>query len=111
MDHHGASPISEQVLTGAIRTLSCRFMQAYDRFLRGVALFDQNQFLEALEQFRGAVTLEPEFAEAHAWSAAALGRIALVAGPQLAEPMRREVRKLHCAAMARGMRFPPPTAG
>ena len=64
---------------------------AYDRFLRGVALFDQNQFLEALEQFREAVTLEPEFAEAHAWSAAALGRIALVAGPQLAEPMRREV--------------------
>lgn len=64
---------------------------AYDRFLRGVALFDQNQFLEAAEQFREAVALEPEFAEAHALLAAALGRIAMVAGPQLAEPMRHEV--------------------
>jgi TolB-like protein len=64
---------------------------AYDRFLRGVALFDQSQFPEALEQYRKAIELDPNFAEAHAWMAAALGRIAHVAGPQLAEPMRREV--------------------
>jgi TolB-like protein len=64
---------------------------AYDRFLRGVALFEQNQFPEALEQFHAAVELEPDFAEAHACTAAALGRVAMVAGPQLADPMRREV--------------------
>ena len=64
---------------------------AYDRFLRGVALFDQSQFPEALEQYGKAIELDPDFAEAHAWMAAALGRIAHVAGPHLAEPMRREV--------------------
>jgi TolB-like protein/DNA-binding SARP family transcriptional activator len=64
---------------------------AYDRFLRGVALFDHSQFQEAVEQYGRALELEPDFAEAHAWMAAALGRIAMVAGPQLAEPMRREV--------------------
>jgi tetratricopeptide (TPR) repeat protein len=64
---------------------------AYDRFLRGVALFDQSQFPQALEQYGKAIELDPDFAEAHAWMAAALGRIAHVAGPQLAEPMRREV--------------------
>lgn len=64
---------------------------AYDRFLRGVALFDQSQFPEALEQYQVALDLEPDFAEAHAWTAAALGRVAMVAGPQMAEPMRREV--------------------
>lgn len=64
---------------------------AYDRFLRGVALFEQSQFAEALEQFHAAVELAPDFAEAHACTAAALGRVAMVAGPQLAEPMRREV--------------------
>ena len=64
---------------------------AYDRFLRGVALFGQNQFQEAVEQYSSAIELEPDFAEAHAWMAAALGRIAMIAGPQLAEPMRREV--------------------
>ena len=64
---------------------------AYDRFLRGVALFGQNQFQEAVEQYSRAIELEPDFAEAHAWMAAALGRIAMIAGPQLAEPMRREV--------------------
>ena len=64
---------------------------AYDRFLRGVALFGQSQFEQALEQYGRAIELEPDFAEAHAWTAATLGRIALVAGPQLAEPMRREV--------------------
>jgi TolB-like protein len=64
---------------------------AYDRFLRGVALFDQNQFEEAVQQFRDAVELEPDFAEAHALLAAAFGRIAMVAGPDLAEPMHREV--------------------
>jgi len=64
---------------------------AYDRFLRGVALFDQSQFPEALEQYGKAIELDPDFAEAHAWMAAALGRIAMVAGPHLAEPMRREV--------------------
>lgn len=64
---------------------------AYDRFLRGVALFSQNQFQEAVEQFRAALEIESEFAEAHAWMAAALGRIAMIAGPQLADPMRREV--------------------
>jgi TolB-like protein len=65
--------------------------EAYDRFLRGVALFSQNQFQEAVEQFRAALETESDFAEAHAWMAAALGRIAMIAGPQLAEPMRREV--------------------
>jgi TolB-like protein len=64
---------------------------AYDRFLRGVALFGQNQFQEAVEQFRAALEIESDFAEAHAWMAAALGRMAMIAGPQLAEPMRREV--------------------
>jgi tetratricopeptide (TPR) repeat protein len=64
---------------------------AYDRFLRGVALFDQSQFQEAVEQYRRAIELDPQFAEAHAWMAAALGRIAMIAGPQLAEPMRGEV--------------------
>jgi TolB-like protein len=64
---------------------------AYDRFLRGVALFEQSQFPEALEQFHAAVELEPDFAEAHACTAAALGRVAMIAGPQLADPMRREV--------------------
>lgn len=64
---------------------------AYDRFLRGVALFGQSQFQEALEQYRQAIELDPEFAEAHAWMAAALGRIAMIVGPQLAEPMRGEV--------------------
>ena len=64
---------------------------AYDRFLRGVALFDQSQFPEAIEQYRRAVELEPDFAEAHACMAAALGRAAMVAGPQLADPMRHEV--------------------
>jgi Tfp pilus assembly protein PilF len=64
---------------------------AYDRFLRGVALFDHSQFQEAVEQYGRALELEPDFAEAHAWMAAALGRIAMVAGPQLAEPMRHEV--------------------
>jgi tetratricopeptide (TPR) repeat protein len=64
---------------------------AYDRFLRGVALFDQSQFPEAVEQYGKAIELDPDFAEAHAWMAAALGRIAHVAGPQFAEPMRREV--------------------
>ena len=64
---------------------------AYDRFLRGVALFDQSQFPAAVEQLRSAVELEPDFAEAHAYMAAALGRIAMVAGPQLAGPMRHEV--------------------
>jgi TolB-like protein len=64
---------------------------AYDRFLRGVALFGQSQFEAALEQYGRAIEFDPEFAEAHAWMAAALGRIAMVAGPQLAEPMRREV--------------------
>ena len=34
---------------------------AYDRFLRGVALFDQSKFPEALEQYGKAVELEPEF--------------------------------------------------
>ena len=51
---------------------------AYDRFLRGVALFDQNQFQEAVEQYGRAIELEPDFAEAHAWMAAALGRIAMI---------------------------------
>ncbi len=64
---------------------------AYDRFLRGVALFGQSQFEEAAEQYGKAIELDPDFAEAHAWLAATLGRIAMVAGPQLAEPMRREV--------------------
>jgi TolB-like protein/Tfp pilus assembly protein PilF len=64
---------------------------AYDRFLRGIALFGQSEFEEALEQYGRAIELDPDFAEAHAWMAAALGRIAMVAGPQLAEPMRREV--------------------
>jgi TolB-like protein len=64
---------------------------AYDRFLRGVALFDQSQFPEAVKQYGKAIELDPDFAEAHAWMAAALGRIAHLAGPQLAEPMRREV--------------------
>jgi TolB-like protein len=64
---------------------------AYDRFLRGVALFDQSQFPEAVKQYSEAIELDPDFAEAHAWMAAALGRIAHLAGPQLAEPMRREV--------------------
>ena len=64
---------------------------AYDRFLRGVALFDQSQFPAAVKQYGEAIELDPDFAEAHAWLAAALGRIAHVAGPQLAEPMRREV--------------------
>jgi TolB-like protein len=64
---------------------------AYDRFLRGVALFEQSQFPEALEQFHAAVNLEPDFAEAHACTAAALGRVAMIAGPQLADPMRGEV--------------------
>ncbi|HUG47236.1 MAG TPA: BTAD domain-containing putative transcriptional regulator [Candidatus Limnocylindria bacterium] len=64
---------------------------AYDRFLRGVALFGQSQFEEAVEQYGRAIELDPDFAEAHAWMAATLGRIAMVAGPQLAEPMRREV--------------------
>lgn len=64
---------------------------AYDRFLRGVALFEQSQFPEALEQFHAAVELAPDFAEAHACTAAALGRVAMVVGPQLADPMRREV--------------------
>jgi TolB-like protein len=64
---------------------------AYDRFLRGVALFDQSQFPEAVKQYSEAIELEPDFAEAHAWMAAALGRIAHVAGPQHAELMRREV--------------------
>jgi TolB-like protein len=64
---------------------------AYDRFLRGVALFSQNQFQEAAEQFRSAMEREPDFAEAHAYLAGALGRIAMLAGPGLAEPMRREV--------------------
>ena len=64
---------------------------AYDRFLRGVALFGHSQFQEALEQYAKAIELDPKFAEAHAWLAAALGRIAHLAGPELAEPMRREV--------------------
>jgi len=64
---------------------------AYDRLLRGVALFDQSQFPEAVKQYGKAIELDPDFAEAHAWMAAALGRIAHLAGPQLAEPMRREV--------------------
>jgi TolB-like protein len=64
---------------------------AYDRFLRGLALFGQSEFPEAVEQFAKAIELEFDFAEAHACEAAALGRIAMVAGPQLAEPMRREV--------------------
>jgi TolB-like protein len=64
---------------------------AYDRFLRGVTLFGHSQFQEAAEEYGRAIELDPDFAEAHAWLAAALGRIALVAGPQLAEPMRREV--------------------
>lgn len=64
---------------------------AYDRFLRGLALFGQSEFPEAVEQFAKAIELEPDFAEAHACQAAALGRIAMVAGPQLAEPMRSEV--------------------
>jgi len=64
---------------------------AYDRFLRGVALFAQSQFEEALKEYGRAVELDPDFAEAHAWMAAALGRIAMVAGPQLAVPMRCEV--------------------
>jgi len=64
---------------------------AYDRFLRGVALSGQSQFEEALEQYRRAIELDPDFAEAHAWMAAAIGRIAMVAGPHLAEPMRRQV--------------------
>jgi TolB-like protein len=64
---------------------------AYDRFLRGVALFGHSQFQEAAEQFRRAIELEQDFAEAHACMAATLGRIAMVAGPALAEPMRGEV--------------------
>jgi TolB-like protein/Tfp pilus assembly protein PilF len=64
---------------------------AYDRFLRGIALFGHSQFPEAVEQFAKAIELEPDFAEAHACEAAALGRIAMIAGPQLAEPMRHEV--------------------
>jgi hypothetical protein len=44
-----------------------------------------------VEQYAKAIELEPEFAEAHACMAAAMGRIAMVAGPQLAAPMRREV--------------------
>jgi len=64
---------------------------AYDRFLRGLALFGQNQFPEAVEQYTKAIELERDFAEAHACMAAAIGRIAMLAGPQLAEPMRREV--------------------
>ena len=64
---------------------------AYDRFLRGVGLFDQSQFPEAMKQYGEAIELDPDFAEAHAWMAATLGRIAHLAGPQLAGPMRREV--------------------
>jgi len=64
---------------------------AYDRFLRGVALFDQSQFPDAVKQYAKAIELDPDFAEAHAWMAAALGRIAHLAGPQHAELMRREV--------------------
>ena len=64
---------------------------AYDRLLRGVALFGQSAYPEAAEELRAAITLDPSFAEAHAWMAATLGRMAYVVGPQLAEPMRREV--------------------
>ena len=64
---------------------------AYDRFLRGVALFGQSQFQEAAEQYRRAIELDPGFAEAHARMAATLGRMAMIVGPELAEPMRREV--------------------
>lgn len=64
---------------------------AYDRLLRGIALFGQSAYPDAMEELRAAVTLDPSFAEAHAWMAAALGRMAYVVGPQLAEPMRREV--------------------
>jgi TolB-like protein len=64
---------------------------AYDRLLRGIALFGQSAYPDAMEELRAAVTLDPSFAEAHAWMAATLGRMAHVVGPQLAEPMRGEV--------------------
>ena len=64
---------------------------AYDHLLRGVALFGQSAYPQAMQELQAAVTLDPSFAEAHAWMAASLGRLALVVGPQLAEPMRQEV--------------------
>lgn len=64
---------------------------AYDRVLRGIALFGQSAYPDAMEELRAAVTLDPSLAEAHAWMAATLGRMAYVVGPQLAEPMRGEV--------------------
>jgi TolB-like protein len=64
---------------------------AYDHLLRGVALFGQSAYPQAVQELQAAVSLDPAFAEAHALMAASLGRMAYVVGPQLAEPMRHEV--------------------
>jgi TolB-like protein/Tfp pilus assembly protein PilF len=63
---------------------------AYDHFLRGVALFGQSAYADALGQFGEAAGLDPTFAEAHAWEALACGTLALAGavGLEVAEPMR-----------------------
>jgi TolB-like protein/Tfp pilus assembly protein PilF len=68
---------------------------AYDHFLRGVALFGQSAYADALGQFQQAVGLDPTFPEAHAWDALAWGTLALagLVGPEVAERMSVEAER------------------
>jgi serine/threonine-protein kinase len=41
--------------------------EAYDHYLRGISFHHQYRFQKALDHFRAAIDLDPDYAQAHAW--------------------------------------------